>query len=218
MGANGWTRLVLAGGLGALLVLAAIPGLADTSGLSTDKLVTVQVSNTPVIDVIDLVFRQVGYKYTIEPGVSGNITLSLKSVEFGTAIKALADGANLAYKISDGRFLISPRPKPKAISAATAKAKTQTAAPAKSGTPGPGDVGPIMYGTPVPVMPDVVQYPIGPDTIYVFPGIGSVYVSGANIQSDLRTPLAIDSPALTSPDWQRFKRELWLSRQSRFLY
>ena len=205
-------KLALQMGIALLLVLAVAVGYADSAATTTttkpsEKLITLQVTNTPVIDVIDLLFSQAGYNYTVESGVSGNITLKLKGVKFVDALKSLAEGADLTYKVNDGRYIISAKPKPKPVVVA---GSTSPETDLPLGHPDiipDDDLGPIFYGDPEPELPgpfDIIEYPFGATNVYLFPNGNSLIV----VQSyGFRRYSILNSPALNSNDWDRFKRE-----------
>jgi len=87
--------------------------LAMTASLSyaadTAKKVTIEADKTPVVDVIESIFKDTGLSYTIEPGVSGAVTASFNKVSFEDALKAVTETAGLKYELKDGRYIISAR-------------------------------------------------------------------------------------------------------------
>ena len=188
-----WTRLLLTFWIvvvvafGARVAAAATGDDAQPSG---EKKVTLQLTNAPVIDAIDLIFKDTGYKYTIEPGVSGTISLGLKDVPFEQALKTIAQSAGLTYKVASGQYVIQPKPKEEEApkpeeTSVTAEAaakpeeptsKVETAANDQPTTPtAQPEEGPIFYGQsyadlypPFPFAYSLggpytaVPYPIGP--------------------------------------------------------
>ncbi|HOK53947.1 MAG TPA: hypothetical protein PKV43_05740, partial [Armatimonadota bacterium] len=98
--------------LGAMLVFSlsamAVTAADDVTVPATEKKVTLQLDGTPIIDAIDMLFKDSGYKYTIEPGVSGSISFGFKNVGFEQAVKTVAESAGLEYEVSGGRYVFRP--------------------------------------------------------------------------------------------------------------
>ncbi len=217
MAVQRWIKLTLMQVVAGLLMVASA-GFSDTTTATVSptapKMVTLQVTNSPVIDAIDLLFQQAGYKYTIQPSVSGTITLGMKNVPFVDALKSLADGAGLTVKLSDGRYIISPKPKP---APAVAPKPVGPIAPAPGFEPGMDQYesvapapnsGPVFYGSVgnQPQMP--MAYGLGAGTVYTLPNGESFYVIGNGYPRVLSGGSIIDGPEFNTPDWLRFKDEL----------
>lgn len=101
-----------------IAVLSCVVGTTFAPAASDDetqpanqKKVTLQLSDAPVIDAIDYLFKNSGYKYTIEPGVSGIISLGLKDVPFEQAVKNMANSADIDYQVKDNLYTFTPKPK-----------------------------------------------------------------------------------------------------------
>jgi len=137
--------------LGAIVMPAA--AVADSNQPAVEKKVTLQVTGMPVVDAIDMLFRDTGYKYTIRPGVSGRLTLNIVDMPFEQALKKTTDLAHLEYRVVAGRYIISPNPKEE-VEAAVPPGRT-TEEPQTEQQAGPGyppatgwrqGAGPIFYG------------------------------------------------------------------------
>lgn len=139
------------------LVMLAITGstlmaYAATEGETqppAEKKVTLQFSNTPVVDAIDLLFKKAGYKYTIEAGVSGNITMRLTDVPFEQALNRMMEATRLEYVTTGGRYVIRPRQKAAGEAPVTpTDGSKEQAAPKQppSDSTKPDNQGPIYYG------------------------------------------------------------------------
>ncbi|MEN6519625.1 MAG: hypothetical protein ABFD46_00530 [Armatimonadota bacterium] len=197
-----WMRIVF---IAAVIVLAAGAAIANGSQPPVEKKVTLQLSDTPIIDVIDYMFQGTGYKYTIEPGVSGRISVGFKNIPLEQAVKAVADASGLDYTKAPGRYIFKPKAKIP-VAAETMpenqyQPEKQTAAPPAVG----GFSGTIvneqtLVNEQVPSMPPifdvggirVLDYPYG--GIYSLSPYNSYY--GAH---DIFVP-----PGYVSPSRQRF--------------
>lgn len=216
-----WKKLIIVMAVGTLLALSAAVFGDSTESTAATKLVTIRAVNVPVIDAIDLLFQQAGYKYTIQPGVSGNITLDLKDMSFRDALKSLADRASLSYSVKDGRYILSPMPRTEVTFKSAPVATEQVPQPEPNPAPtvivAPPDNGPVFYGSLGPEPYGPVQFFPGAGTIYAFPGAGSFFVSGGPPGGIYRTPRALDSPLFSSPDWMRFKAAVdWFQYRPKF--
>ena len=204
-----WTRLRLAFAVIAIssLVIGAASAAADDGAQPpSEKKVTLQLANTPVIDAIEMLFRDTGYKYTVLPGVSGRINLRLADVPFEQALAKLTDLAGLEYQVKAGRYIIGPKPKKEAEVTATPKEVPEEQSPHEGVLP-PGHPpiepaypnGPIFYGHRFfrhrhPAVP-FFRSP----TITVLPD-GSLLV-GKGLYG---APLPLPPPSLRTPSIQRF--------------
>ncbi|MEN6357667.1 MAG: STN domain-containing protein [Armatimonadota bacterium] len=72
-------------------------------------LVDLDLKNVTVEQGISALFAGTGYKYMVEPGVSGKvIELKLKGITFEQALTLFTNAAGLTYTISDGMYIFSP--------------------------------------------------------------------------------------------------------------
>jgi hypothetical protein len=165
--------------------------------------VTVHLSNTPVIDAIDAVFKNTGYKYTIEPGVSGYISIGLKDVSFEQAIKSIAEGAHLQYEVKGGRYIFRPIPPQPTIPIDQPGEPVQPVpdngqiiieAPAGLGG------GPIFYGSMYPG-----YAPTLPPPGYYYPLPGQSLIPPSTYGE---VPMPLPPPQLRSPSMQRFLNQM----------
>lgn len=210
-------KLAILGHIALLLSFSPVIGYAaddapanEPSGASEEKLVTLQLSNTPVIDAIDYLFKGTGYKYTIEPGVSGLINLQLNNVAFDRALKVLAEGAGLVYEVKDGRYIIGPKPKDADKSAVSASEREERRPGPETATPyeepiAASDESPVFYGQDY--LPDA--YPSDEDiltAILLAPQF--VIVAGP---PSIEAPDVFPPPGLRSPSIRR------LIEQKRFV-
>jgi hypothetical protein len=102
--------------VGSLVVTQPAPALAqggEEEG-SDQQLLTLEFQNADIKDVIDALFRNTGYNYTIGPGVDevvppGSVTFALKNVSFETALRTLMKTFNLQYTVQVGVYIITPK-------------------------------------------------------------------------------------------------------------
>jgi hypothetical protein len=190
---------------GSGLALAAAAG--DDPQPTSDKKVTLQLSDTPVIDAIDRLFQGTGYKYTIEPGVSGRISLGFKDVPFEQAIRDVAEASGLTYRASGGRYVFAPKPK-EDIPARTEETEVSvipdSSEQADEDNPPatPEDGGPVFYGHEYPgLYPGVPpSYHISDTEVIIFSPPGFIF----GIRGDYTgAPQVLPPPFLRSPSLQR---------------
>ncbi|MEN6372424.1 MAG: STN domain-containing protein [Armatimonadota bacterium] len=97
--------------IAAVIVLATGIAIPNGSQPPVEKKVTLQLADMPIIDVIDYMFQGTGYKYTIEPGVSGRISVGFNNIPLEQAVKAVADASSLDYTKAPGRYIFKPKAK-----------------------------------------------------------------------------------------------------------
>ncbi len=76
--------------------------------------VTLNVDNAPIKAVLRLLFRRANQSYVFGPRVSGNVTASLHSVPFDTALNQLlsANSVRLTKTLVNGVYVIKGQPQP----------------------------------------------------------------------------------------------------------
>jgi type II secretory pathway component HofQ len=98
----------------ALLVLVAgtgSPGYSQQGGGESPR-ITLNLESASIADALKLLFRSVGYNYTLDESVVGGyVTVSLKDVTFETALRTILRSANppLTYRVDGGVYIITPR-------------------------------------------------------------------------------------------------------------
>jgi hypothetical protein len=196
------TALIFVIGMGIAPAVAAEVGVQQRA----EKTVTLTASRMAVVDAIDLLFKDTGYKYKILPGVSGTITLALNNVAFDKALRSLADTADLQYQIQGSRYVISAKPKPVRVSVSSTAGSDQ---PPLDGQQPPAQEQPPMdqpvyyghdYAYPVPTEP--TYYDIGNLRLYVLPPFTREFVTNGN--QHIEVPPILPPPGLRSPSLQRF--------------
>jgi len=95
-----------------LLVLGTVsPAYSQQEGGQTPR-ITLNLESASVVDALKLLFRSVGYNYTLDESVVGGyVTVSLKDVTFETALRTILRSANppLTYRVDGGVYIITPR-------------------------------------------------------------------------------------------------------------
>ncbi|MCX8052911.1 MAG: STN domain-containing protein, partial [Armatimonadetes bacterium] len=95
-----------------LTMAAAVAAMAEEDQpariLGANKVVNLELKDTPVKEAIELIFQGSGLKYYISPGVSGRVVeLKLAGVTVDEAINALVEAAGLTLKVQDGTYIIA---------------------------------------------------------------------------------------------------------------
>ena len=103
----------------------------DDASLPT-KPITIQVVEAPVKVVLDELFKSVGLNYTIDPAVTGDVTVNLTNIPFNSALHVILQAANppLTFTVSDDVYSI----KPKATTLTTGSAGPAASVPAANTT------------------------------------------------------------------------------------
>lgn len=104
-------------GLGILLLLIAGVTAVAQQGANT-KLVTIQLQNATIAQAMETLFKDTGYKYDLEPGATGTVSISLQDAPFDTALQAILSAVTppLTYhRDENGVFLISQKQNAEAV-------------------------------------------------------------------------------------------------------
>jgi hypothetical protein len=102
--------------LAALAAIALVAGCAalsaplwaQGSATTEDHPITLDLRDANIEDALRMIFRDTPYSFTIEPGVSGRVTLSLNEVPFARALRAILDINNpkLTYRKEAGDLYV----------------------------------------------------------------------------------------------------------------
>ncbi|MDW8290322.1 MAG: hypothetical protein RMM06_06330, partial [Armatimonadota bacterium] len=102
--------------LGVLALLVLVMGIvtpaSSQQGGAESPRITLNLESASVADALKLLFRSVGYNYTLDESVVGGyVTVSLKDVTFETALRTILRSANppLTYRVDGGVYIITPR-------------------------------------------------------------------------------------------------------------
>lgn len=74
-----------------------------------DSLITIDISNFPILEVVNQVSSQLGINFILFTDVSGNTTAKVKNVTYPELLSFLFQGTNYAYKKKQGVYLIGQR-------------------------------------------------------------------------------------------------------------
>jgi hypothetical protein len=107
------------------------PVLSEAGGKAS-SLVSMELREASLTDALNLLFKDTGTSYTLAPGVSGKVTLSLNRVTFDQGLHAILDLNGLTYRKDPGNVYYitrnqqttapEPRPSPEASVPAAQKA------------------------------------------------------------------------------------------------
>ncbi len=67
-----------------------------------ERLITLDLRDATLEDALALIFRATPYSYTLAPGVSGRVTLTLNNVTFTQALRAILEMHELTYRKEAG--------------------------------------------------------------------------------------------------------------------
>ena len=74
-----------------------------------ERRITLDLRDAPLDDALRLLFRDTPYSYTLAPGVSGTVTLTLNDVTFSQALRAILEIHDLTYRREAGNLYIITR-------------------------------------------------------------------------------------------------------------
>jgi|SRR5579862_2810136 len=78
----------------------------------TTKNVSLSLNQAPIRQALTQLFQQVGLNYSLDSGLQGNVTASLRDVPFSVGLDSIlrANRPQLTYQVRDGVYEIHPRP------------------------------------------------------------------------------------------------------------
>jgi hypothetical protein len=76
------------------------------------RTVTLELKDAPLPQSLDLLFRNSGYSFQLEGGVTGSVTASLAEVPWDAALRAILDSQGLQYRRTDNVYTISRKAAP----------------------------------------------------------------------------------------------------------
>jgi len=104
----GWLCIVVACAAMAMCIVMP-PVAAQTS--KPGNTVNLELKDTDVKSAIEVLFRNTGKNFSIDPNVQGTIAaLSIKDVPFDTALRSLTKSAGLVYRQDGTVYIISMKP------------------------------------------------------------------------------------------------------------
>ena len=99
------TLLALLLAAGCVLLLAS-----PASAQGEERLITLDLRDANLDDALKLIFRDTPYSYTLAPGISGLVTLTLNEVTFSQALRAILDMHDLTYRREENIYYIIQKP------------------------------------------------------------------------------------------------------------
>ena len=79
------------------------------NGKDGKKLITLNVSNSPIKDVIRNMSEQAGINYFVYSDIAGNATANVKGMDFDNALGYILQGSKYTYTVSNGTYMIGER-------------------------------------------------------------------------------------------------------------
>ena len=102
-----WALLVVMGLVMALTGLMAVT--ARTWAQGDEEHITLKLRDTPIDDALRMLFQDTPYSYTLAPGITGTVTVTLNDVTFSQALRAILDIHNLTYRKEEGNVYVITR-------------------------------------------------------------------------------------------------------------
>jgi len=147
-------------------------GFASKRVNPATKRVTMELQNASSRKAISQLFQQTGIDYSLDAGVTGNVSLKVRNQPFNVALRTLINSSSqpLTYFVENGTYFIKPMP---TMSTRSATARVAQTAPVEQ------EEAPAYAATDVaPQYPPVQQ--IGSNTLYV-PSTSTQYVGNTTI-------------------------------------
>ena len=83
---------------------------ASATTQNNEKLINIDVKDMPLSEVLQLLFKDSGLNYAIDPGINQlKVTAVYKDVSFETVLKNVVKAAGATYRVDNGIYLIAPR-------------------------------------------------------------------------------------------------------------
>jgi len=95
------------------MTLTMLAGVPVSAYAQQDSKVTMDMQNADIREVLRALFKSVGKSYSVAPEVQGTVTVSLKGVEFETALQNVLKQVNATYRLTAGVYEIVQREEPK---------------------------------------------------------------------------------------------------------
>src|SRR3990170_1376972 len=99
---------------GAALVLACMVFVlafgATTAQNEPDRRINLELRDAEIRDALSLLFRGTDQSYTVEPAVTGKVTMTLRDVTLDQALRMMMTALNLEYQRVDGVYQVRKKP------------------------------------------------------------------------------------------------------------
>jgi hypothetical protein len=82
---------------------AAIPETAPS-----EEVISLNMRGVDITEVLRVMFRSAGENFSIEPGVSGKVTVSLENVPFNTALRTVLEQVGATFVKEEGIYKVKP--------------------------------------------------------------------------------------------------------------
>jgi uncharacterized membrane protein YgcG len=93
--------------LGILIAGTAVLAVgARTWAQEEERLITLELREAPLDAALRMLFRDTPYGFTLDPGISGTVTVTLNEVTFSQALRAILDMNSLTYTKEGNLYLI----------------------------------------------------------------------------------------------------------------
>lgn len=75
----------------------------------SDRNVSLDVDEADVRAVLESLFKDVGVSYSIDPQITGTVTLSVREQPFRTVLETVLRQANATYRVQGGTYFVVPK-------------------------------------------------------------------------------------------------------------
>jgi hypothetical protein len=98
-----------------LVVLGSL-SVAPVSGIAQNQdekiIESLDLDQADVRDALKIIFKHVGYSYSVDPAVQGTIVIHIEKKPFETVLRNVLNQVEATYRIEGGIYNIVPRPTP----------------------------------------------------------------------------------------------------------
>ncbi len=95
----------------ASMLLAGLPALSPAQSDPTSKVISsLEFQQADVREVLRSLFKEADASYSVAPDVQGTVTVSLKHVNFETALQNIVRQVDATYRVTGGVYEIIKRP------------------------------------------------------------------------------------------------------------
>jgi hypothetical protein len=92
------------------MAVVPVSGIAQNQD---DKIIeSLDLDQADIRDALKIIFKHVGYSYSVDPAVQGTIVIHIEKKPFETVLRNVLNQVEATYRIEGGIYNIVPRPTP----------------------------------------------------------------------------------------------------------
>jgi type II secretory pathway component GspD/PulD (secretin) len=99
-------------GLALLSGLVAVPVSGIAQNQDEKIIQSLDLDQADIRDALKIIFKHVGYSYSVDPAVQGTIVVHIENKPFETVLRNVLNQVDATYRIEGGIYNIVPRPAP----------------------------------------------------------------------------------------------------------